>query len=72
MTSRGVSAPSAPETLAFDRRSGRLAGARLLDRAIVLALQAGSVATEPFGHRGYGLGCRLMARSLRDAKSSCA
>lgn len=60
MTSRGVSAPSAPEALTFDRKSGHLAEASLLDRATVLALQAGSVATEPFGHRGYGWGCRLI------------
>lgn len=60
ISSYGASAPSAPEALTFDRKSGRLAGASLLDRAAVLALQAGSVATEPFGHRGYGLGCRLI------------
>ncbi len=60
ISSRGASALSAPETLTFDRKSGRLAGASLLDRATVLALQAGSVATEPFGHRGYGFGCRLI------------
>ena len=60
ISSRGAPASSAPETLTFDRKSGRLAGANLLDRATVLALQAGSVATGPFGHRGYGLGCRLI------------
>ena len=53
ISSRGASALSAPETLTFDRKSGRLAGASLLDRATVLALQAGSVATEPFGHHGF-------------------
>lgn len=60
ISSRDISALSAPETLTFDRKSGRLAGASLLDRAALLALQAGSVATKPFGHRGYGLGCRLI------------
>lgn len=49
------------QALTFDRRSGRLHGASALDRAAVLALQAGSIATQPYGHRGYGLGCRLVA-----------
>lgn len=47
-------------TLSFDRASARLTGATLFDRAAVLALQAGSAATKPFGHRGYGLGCRFV------------
>ena len=47
-------------TLSFDRASARLTGATLFDRAAVVALQAGSAATKPFGHRGYGLGCRFV------------
>lgn len=35
-------------------------GATPLARTLVAALQAGSIATEAFGHRGYGLGCRLV------------
>lgn len=48
------------DPLSFDRVSGRLVGASGLDRAAVVALQAGSVVTKPFGHCGYGIGCRVI------------
>ncbi|WP_291613894.1 hypothetical protein [Bradyrhizobium sp.] len=47
--------------MTFDRANGRLDGATVLDCAALLALQAGSAATAPFGHRGYRLGCRIVA-----------
>lgn len=47
--------------LAFDRGSGMLTGAGVIDRVAVLALQAGSVLTRPYGHRGYRLGCKAIA-----------
>lgn len=37
-----------------------LGGAGALDRMAVLALQAGSVLTQPYGHRGYRLGCKAV------------
>lgn len=55
---------SAARTLAYDRASGRLSGARFIDGLAVLALQAGSVAMAPFGHRGYRLGCKVVASAI--------
>ena len=46
--------------LVFDRASGQLTGASPLVRAAVSALQAGSAATKAMGHRGYGVGCRVV------------
>jgi len=42
----------------YDRQSGNLSGASLVDQMAVYALQIGSVVTRPFGHRGYGWGVR--------------
>lgn len=47
--------------LAFDRESGMLTGAGVIDRIAVLALQAGSILTRPYGHRGHRLGCKAVA-----------
>lgn len=47
--------------LFYDRRSGSLSGASLVDQMAVYALQAGSVVTRPFGHRGYGRGCEVVS-----------
>lgn len=55
---------SAGRTLAYDRESGRLSGARLVERLAVAALQAGSAATAPFGHRGYRLGCKVVSSAV--------
>lgn len=55
--------------LVFDRESGKLTGAGLLDAMAICALQAGSALTRPFKHRGYSLGCRAVstvATSERD------
>ena len=49
-----------PEPLLFDRASGQLTGASPLVRTAVAALRAGSAATKPVGHRGYGIGCRVV------------
>lgn len=49
-----------PEPLLFDRASGQLTGASPLLRAAVATLRAGSAATKPVGHRGYGIGCRVV------------
>jgi len=48
---------SGGDVLTFDRCSGRVEGAGALDRVSILALQAGSLFSEPFGHRGYSWGC---------------
>ena len=52
--------------LAYDRESGELTGAGLIERIAVLALQAGSALTRPFGHRGYGLGCRVVSATVAE------
>lgn len=51
-------------SLVYDRGSGELTGARLAERAAVLALQAGSALTRQFGHRGYRLGCNLVSTTI--------
>lgn len=45
----------------YDRQSGSLSGASLVDQMAVYALQVGSVVTRPFGHRGYGWGCDVVS-----------
>lgn len=55
---------SADPLLAYDRESGKLTGAGIIDRIAVLALQAGSTLTRPFGHRGYGLGCEAVSAAV--------
>lgn len=55
---------AAERPLVFDRVSGTLTGADLIDRLAVLALQAGSVVTRPYGHRGYRLGCKAVAAAV--------
>lgn len=55
---------SAGRTLAYDRETGRLSGARLVERLAVAALQAGSAATARFGHRGYRLGCNVVSSAV--------
>ena len=50
--------PQAP--ILFDRLSGRLSGASMVERLAVLAMQAGAKATDRFHHRGLSLGCRLL------------
>jgi len=45
----------------YDRQSGNLSGASLVDQMAVYALQIGSVVTRPFGHRGYGWGCDVVS-----------
>lgn len=57
---------AAGRQLTFDRGSGMLTGAGVIDRIAVLALQAGSVLTRPYGHRGYRLGCRAVAAAVGD------
>ena len=57
---------AARQLLTFDRGSGMLTGSRVIDRIAVLGLQAGSVLTRPFGHRGYRLGCKLVATAVAD------
>lgn len=50
--------------LAFDRGSGMLTDAGALDRIAVPALQAGSLLTQRYGHRGYRLGCKAVANLM--------
>lgn len=52
--------------IAFDRTTGRLDGASVLERCAALVLQAGSKASAPFGRRGFSLGCRLVASVLAE------
>lgn len=52
--------------LTFDRASGALIGAGVIDRIAVLALQVGSVLTRPYGHRGYRLGCKAVATAVAE------
>lgn len=61
---RQTEAASADPLLAYDRESGKLTGAGIIDRIAVLALQAGSTLTQPFGHRGYGLGCEVVSAAV--------
>jgi FkbM family methyltransferase len=58
---RRTDAAAAGRPLAFDRGNGMLTGAGALERIAVLALQAGSLLTQPYGHRGYRLGCKAVA-----------
>lgn len=55
---------AAQRLLTFDRGSGILTGSSVTDRVAVLALQAGSVLTRPYGHRGYRLGCKAVATAV--------
>jgi FkbM family methyltransferase len=57
---------AAQRLLTFDRGTGMLTGSSVIDRIAVLALQAGSVLTRPFGHRGYRLGCKLVATAVAE------
>lgn len=52
---------AAGRPLAFDRGSGMLTGTGALDGVALLALQAGSLLTQPYGQRGYMLGCKAVA-----------
>ena len=62
---------AAGRPLAFDRGSGKLTGAGALDRIAVLALQAGSLLTQPYGHPGSGIGCRVVGSLWHDGRLSC-
>ena len=64
MSLRRAGGVTSKELLAFDRGSGKLTGAGVVDRAAVLALQAGSVLTRAYGHRGYRLGCKAVATAV--------
>lgn len=57
---------AAERPLVFDRESGMLSGVGVIDRVAVLALQAGSVITRPYGHRGFRLGCKAVATVVAD------
>jgi FkbM family methyltransferase len=50
--------------IAFDRATGRLDGASVIERCAALALRAGSKASKPFDHRGFSIGCRLVSSML--------
>ncbi|HAP11594.1 MAG: FkbM family methyltransferase [Pseudomonadota bacterium] len=63
---RQVDEAEAERPLAFDRESGMLTGAGVLDRVAVLALQAGSILTRHYGHRGYRLGCKAVANLVTE------
>jgi FkbM family methyltransferase len=57
---------AAERLLAFDRESGKLTGAGVIDRVAVLSLQAGSVLTRPYLHHGHRLGCKAVATAVAD------
>lgn len=50
--------------LTFDRRTGRLEGASLTERFAAFAMKAGARLTEPFWHRGFSVGCRILSIAL--------
>lgn len=50
--------------LVYHRESGMLTGAGMIDGIAVLALQAGSTFTRPFGHRDYELGCKAVSAAV--------
>lgn len=50
--------------LVFDRASGRLSNATAWERAAVLLLETGARTSAAFEHRGYSIGCRLVAAAL--------
>ena len=56
-----IAAAADTPTIIYDRETGILTGASPLDTIAVGALRAGSVLTRPFGHRGYGLGCKMVS-----------
>ncbi|MDC7785839.1 FkbM family methyltransferase [Rhodoplanes sp. TEM] len=56
--------PRQDPPLTFDRRTGRLDGATLRERVAALAITAGARLTEPFAHRGFSLGCRILGTAL--------
>ena len=47
--------------ITFDRGTGEITGAGVIERAAVAALRAGSKVTSPFEHRGYSIGCRIVS-----------
>ena len=51
-------------SLIYDRRSGRLYGASLAERASAAVLQVGSAVTRSLDHRGFRLGCNLVSAML--------
>jgi len=51
--------------LVFDRRTDRLEGASATERMAFAVLRLGSVLTMPFGHRGYRLGCAVVAGGMQ-------
>lgn len=59
-----IDVAAAERVLEYDRATGKLSGAGLIDRAAVLALQAGSKLSRPFGHRGYALGCKAVSAAV--------
>jgi FkbM family methyltransferase len=61
---RGVNVVRADEPLSFDRRSRKLTGAGMLDRIALRTLQTGSVITRPYDHRGYRVGCNVVAAAV--------
>ena len=51
--------------LAFDRATGRLEGASLVESGVVAAMRAGARATAPMGHHGFPRGCRILGKAHR-------
>jgi FkbM family methyltransferase len=46
--------------ISYDRATGRLEGATMLERCAALAFAAGSKASAPMHHRGFSIGCRMI------------
>ncbi|OYU88993.1 FkbM family methyltransferase [Rhodopseudomonas boonkerdii] len=55
----------ADDVLVFDRAADRLTGAGAAERMAFAVLRLGSVLTMPFGHRGYRLGCAVVAGGIK-------
>ena len=50
--------------ITFDRVSGRLEGAGMVERAAMIALQAGAKISGLFEHRGFSIGCKAVRSML--------
>ncbi len=54
--------------LTFDRASGRLEGAALLERCVAFALAAGARLSAALAYHGYAVGCRIVCSVLREER----
>src|SRR4051812_31696979 len=53
-----------PPPMSYDRATGRLEGASTVERCAALAFAAGAKASAPMHHRGFSVGCRMIASMI--------